>query len=142
MSWRNWIGRNRLTAACVSVVAVMSFGVTSGKPVPNVDAPLSLTSDAAKSAGMDVRAYVRARASRAGWTLREWRALAEIIHRESRWNVHADNPNSTAYGLFQILHMEPGTPLRKQVEQGIRYIRSRYGTPTAALAHWDKEGWY
>lgn len=134
--WKRSTARyvSALTVCASLILAHPALIAEERTPVPS-DAAVELRP-------VDVRGYVKARASRAGWTLREWRALAEIIRRESRWNLHADNPNSTAYGLFQILHMEPGTPLRKQVEAGIRYIRSRYGLPTAALAHWDKEGWY
>jgi colicin import membrane protein len=107
--------------------------------------PAVAASDAAHYIGqrhVSVREYVRARASRAGWGYREWRALAEIIRRESSWNPQAANDHSTAFGLFQILRMNPETPLRKQVEAGIRYIRERYGLPSVALAHHNRFGWY
>lgn len=134
----------RLTGRSLSAFTVVALLMTTNPAMIAGDG-IGAVSDAAHYVGQEpvtVREYVKARASRAGWTLREWRALAEIIHRESRWNTSADNPNSSAYGLFQILHMKPGTPMRKQVEAGIRYIRERYGLPSVALAHHNKFGWY
>lgn len=91
----------------------------------------------------NVRAYVQQRASRAGWTGREWRCLAAIVHAESRFDPRADNPNSTAYGLFQQLRLEPDTPIPKQVTLGIRYLRHRYnGSPCTALRFRLNHGWY
>lgn len=113
--------------------------------VQSVAEPILWKSDAAvqlKTGRVDVRAYVRERASRAGWTLREWKALSTIVWLESRWNVRADNPHSSAFGLFQILRMPPDTPLHKQVDAAIRYIKSRYGSPSVALEHHRKFGWY
>lgn len=140
--WPNWIGLKRTAAACVCVVAATFSGTITESRVRSVEVRPSHGSSVTRKPIVDARAYVQARVSRIGWTAHEWRALAEIIHRESRWNVRAQNPHSSAYGLFQILHMKPGTPLRKQVEQGIKYIRHRYGLPSVALKHWDEKGWY
>ena len=86
--------------------------------------------------------YVKARASRAGWGPRQWNCLSKIIYRESRWNPHSKNKTSSAYGLFQILKLPVGTPVREQTERGIRYIKSRYGDPCTALNHHDRYNWY
>lgn len=91
---------------------------------------------------VDPRTLVRQRASRSGWFRAEWKCLEEIIWRESRWHPHSKNKHSSAYGLFQILGMKPGTPLKKQAEQGIRYIKSRYETPCNALRFHNAHGWY
>ena len=91
---------------------------------------------------VDPRAYTQVRASRAGWTSSEWKCLDTIVWRESRWHLHSKNKHSSAYGLFQILHMKPGTALKVQVEKGIAYIKSRYSTPCAAKRHHDQHGWY
>lgn len=116
-----------------------------------VPAPLGIaaTNDAAvplpavvKKATVDPRALVRHRASRSGWIAKEWKCLEEIIWRESRWHPHSKNKHSSAYGLFQILGMKPGTPLKKQAEQGINYIKSRYQTPCNALRFHNTHGWY
>ena len=86
--------------------------------------------------------YVHSRASRAGWGTMQWKCLSKIIYRESRWHVNSKNKHSSAYGLFQILNLPEGTPIRVQVEKGIKYIRERYDDPCSALKHHDYHGWY
>lgn len=90
----------------------------------------------------DPRRYVKQVARSAGYDRRQWRCLDEIIHRESRWNPKADNPTSTAYGLFQQLRLNPNASLAKMTRLGLKYIRHRYGNACAALAFHDKNGWY
>jgi hypothetical protein len=85
-----------------------------------------------------------------GWTSPgQWQALVELVNRESSWNPAADNPTSTAYGLFQFLDSTwAGTGIRRtsdpmqQIIAGLRYIQSRYGSPAAALAFHDSHNWY
>ena len=74
--------------------------------------------------------------------IKEWRALDELWYIESRWDYTADNPRSTAYGIPQLLKMDPKTPLIKQIDLGLKYIKHRYGTPTKALKFHKKHGWY
>ncbi|ANY67319.1 hypothetical protein BBD42_13170 [Paenibacillus sp. BIHB 4019] len=76
-----------------------------------------------------------------------------MVARESSFNPKAANPKSTAKGLFQFLD---GTRADKAYNQGItdwsdpyqqavaglRYVKSKYGTPEAALQFWDKNKWY
>ena len=77
-----------------------------------------------------------------GWN-DHWPALNRLIQAESSWNPNAQNPNSSAYGLFQFLDStwagtgipKTGDP-RMQIEAGLRYIANRYGNPTRAWQHW------
>lgn len=80
----------------------------------------------------------------------QFRYLNRLWDRESSWNVHAANPYSGAYGIPQAV---PGskmasagsrwrTSARTQIRWGLRYIRSRYGTPRRAWAHSCATGWY
>ena len=75
-------------------------------------------------------------------SVKEWKALDELWYIESRWDYTADNPRSTAYGIPQLLKMDPKTPLIKQIDLGLKYIKHRYDTPTKALAFHKKHGWY
>ena len=77
-----------------------------------------------------------------GWTDHEWKSLLTLWSKESRWDYTADNPKSTAYGIPQILNMPEDTPLTEQVELGLKYIKKRYKTPTLALEHHLRKGWY
>lgn len=93
---------------------------------------------------------VRSVASKYGWSSgNEWNALSQLIQKESSWNPTAQNPTSSAYGLFQFLNgtwatvggyktSDPGL----QAEFGARYIKGRYGSPSAALAFHLSHNWY
>lgn len=79
----------------------------------------------------------------------QWDALAWIISKESGWNPTAQNPSSTAYGLFQFLDATwASTGIAKtdnpglQAQAGMRYIQQRYGTPVQARAFWEANGHY
>ncbi len=75
-------------------------------------------------------------------TKSEFRALAKLWGKESAWDHTADNPKSTAYGIPQLLGLEPNTPAPEQIARGLAYIEHRYGKPSVAWAHWRKHGWY
>jgi hypothetical protein len=72
----------------------------------------------------------------------EWNALFALWDRESRWDYTADNPHSTAYGIPQLLKMDEDTPMNRQIELGLKYIKHRYETPSKALAFHNRNGWY
>jgi hypothetical protein len=84
-----------------------------------------------------------------GWGGSELTALDRLIQAESSWNPNADNPTSTAAGLFQKLQSVHG-PLEKnlddQIRWGLNYIASRpdYGTPSRAWYLWNTRDphWY
>lgn len=79
----------------------------------------------------------------------QWDDLNALVTQESGWNPRADNPTSTAYGLFQFLdstRANYGLPLhanpRRQVRAGLDYVADRYGSPEAAWNFHQREGWY
>ena len=72
-----------------------------------------------------------------------------LLTRESGWRPNAQNPTSTAYGLFQFLNSTWGTvggsktsDPKKQLEYGLKYIRQRYGDVRGARAFWNRNHWY
>ena len=80
----------------------------------------------------------------------QYNAFSKIVEHESGWNVTATNASSGAYGLVQAL---PGSKMasagsdwktnpRTQIKWGLDYMNSRYGSPTAAWAFWQANGWY
>lgn len=91
-----------------------------------------------------------------GWTGDEWSALKKLWDGESNWNPKAKNPSSGAYGIPQAL---PYSKMPKkawpesaggqsdaatQIQWGLNYIKSRYGSPRMALAFWNRQHphWY
>lgn len=72
----------------------------------------------------------------------EWNSLLKLWDRESRWDYEAKNSESTAFGIPQLLKLDKSTPMTKQIDLGLKYIKARYGTPTKALVFHDRHGWY
>lgn len=103
------------------------------------------------SEGMSgVRAIVQQVAASRGWGGGlQWEALDWLIQHESSWNPNAQNPKSTAYGLFQFLNstwastgIAKTSDPRMQAIAGLKYISSRYGSPLGAKAFWQAHRWY
>ncbi|MEV7283701.1 transglycosylase SLT domain-containing protein [Streptomyces sp. NPDC093252] len=77
-------------------------------------------------------------------------AFSNIVQRESGWNVTATNASSGAYGLVQALPASKmasagsdwKTNPATQIEWGIDYMNSRYGSPLGAWEFWQANGWY
>ncbi|MFL6109369.1 MAG: lytic transglycosylase domain-containing protein [Marmoricola sp.] len=76
--------------------------------------------------------------------------IDNIWSQESNWNVRADNPHSSAYGIPQAL---PGskmasvgsdwrTSAETQIRWGLQYIEKRYGSACAAWSFKRGHGWY
>ena len=76
------------------------------------------------------------------WNLFEYQSLKKLWGKESAWNPEADNPNSTAFGIPQLLNLDPSTPAPLQIERGLAYIKHRYEKPSVAWSHWQSNGWY
>lgn len=85
-----------------------------------------------------------------GWGSDEFACYDRIITQESRWQVTADNPHSSAYGIPQAL---PGKKMAAygadwrtnpatQLAWGLNYVKTRYGTPCQAWSYKRAHGWY
>ena len=98
----------------------------------------------------EYQAYAEKRCFDYGWSDGDFQALVKLWNKESRWNPYASNSSSGAYGIPQALPASKmatyGTDYRTnyktQIEWGLSYIKSRYGTPTAAWNHSCNKGWY
>ncbi len=98
----------------------------------------------------DPRDIARALMGDYGFSQDQFGCLDSLWIRESNWNVYADNPTSSAYGIPQSL---PGEKMASagadwatnpvtQIKWGLGYIRDRYGSPCAAWGHSESVGWY
>jgi hypothetical protein len=79
----------------------------------------------------------------------QFSCLESLWGKESKWNPNAQNPNSTAYGIPQFLDSTwASTGIAKtsdgyrQIDAGLIYIDSRYGSPCGAWSHSKSTGWY
>jgi hypothetical protein len=84
-----------------------------------------------------------------GWTGAQLAAADQLIMHESGYRNTAQNPTSTAYGMFQFLNstwastgIGKTSDPRLQAIAGGRYIAGRYGSPAGAWAFWQRHHWY
>lgn len=91
-----------------------------------------------------------------GWSGEDFAAINSIIMRESKWDPNAANKTSSARGIPQTMMSVYFGDNWKTSENAQRfqqdpvwqivwlmnYIKGRYGTPQAALAFKDANGWY
>jgi hypothetical protein len=98
----------------------------------------------------DPRDLAKALMPQFGMSSSEFGCLDNIWSQESGWNVHADNPTSSAYGIPQAL---PGSKMSSagpnwednaetQIRWGLGYIRERYGSACSAWSFKSGHGWY
>jgi hypothetical protein len=113
---------------------------------PKVQA-VAHTEDAADE---DPRTVASALLGSFGWDGSQFGCLDSLWTKESGWNIHADNPSSSAYGIPQAL---PGAKMASagpdwqhnpvtQIKWGLGYIQARYGTPCSAWGHSQSFNWY
>jgi len=98
----------------------------------------------------DPRSIARSLLAEYGMSSADFNCLDSLWSAESGWNVHADNPSSSAYGIPQAL---PGSKMASagpdwqnnaetQIRWGLGYIENRYGSACAAWSFKSANGWY
>jgi hypothetical protein len=98
----------------------------------------------------DPRTIAKAMLAGYGFGADQFSCLDSIYVNESGWDVHADNPSSSAYGIPQAL---PGSKMASagadweddaatQIRWGLGYIKDRYGSPCSAWSFKQGHGWY
>ena len=98
----------------------------------------------------DPRTIARAMLADFGFGDDQFSCLDSLYMSESGWNIHADNPSSSAYGIPQAL---PGSKMASagpdwetnaatQIKWGLEYIKSSYGTPCGAWSFKQGHNWY
>jgi murein DD-endopeptidase MepM/ murein hydrolase activator NlpD len=97
------------------------------------------------------QALVRKAMLQAGFSADQWDALFQLVMHESGFRPDAQNPTSSAYGLFQFLDStwagvgghKTSDPWLQSV-YGMRYIKERYGNPQHAWDMWQSRSphWY
>lgn len=91
--------------------------------------------------------YVRRAMQQFGWN--QWPSLYNLVMKESGFRNTAQNPTSTAYGMFQFLDStwagvggtKTSDPWLQSI-YGMRYIKNRYGDPNNAWKFWQANNWY
>ena len=98
----------------------------------------------------DYQAYARSRMADYAWSDYDFECLVELWARESGWNPTAGNSYSGAYGIPQALPASKMssygddylTNYETQINWGLSYISSRYGSPSNAWEHFQNANWY
>ncbi|HET9858903.1 MAG TPA: lytic transglycosylase domain-containing protein [Nocardioidaceae bacterium] len=97
----------------------------------------------------DPRTIARAMLGDYGFSEAEFSCLDALWVSESDWDMHADNPTSSAYGIPQALtggtHDLPGDYMTNpvsQIEWGLWYIENSYGSPCSAWEFKQANNWY
>lgn len=79
----------------------------------------------------------------------EWGSLYQLVMSESGFNNVAQNPTSTAYGMFQFLDStwagyggHKTSDPNVQAALGMKYIKARYGDPVHAWNFHRAHNWY
>lgn len=128
---------------CWAAARSLTRAQLQGDPATVAGAP------SAPSALASIQLDAKTQAAAKGWVGAEWDALFEIVRRESSWRPTAQNPGSTAYGLFQFLDETWATvgatktsDPHAQIVAGLQYVSQRYVTPRNALAFHNRIGWY
>ena len=99
-------------------------------------------------ASADPRDIAKALMPEYGFSLDQFSCLDQLYVSESDWQIDADNPTSSAYGIPQALtetHEMPAgyfTSAEVQIRWGLDYIRDSYGTPCNAWAFKQGNNWY
>jgi hypothetical protein len=84
------------------------------------------------------------------WGNDQFKCVNSLWFHESRWIHTSENKYSGAYGIPQALPANKmasagddwKTNPATQIHWGVTYIKSRYGTPCGAYAHFVKYNWY
>lgn len=136
--------------------------VIQGKPASEGQTAFLLSANTVASSGNTgtiapghaaAKAYAKSLFSSFGWGPEQFAPLDKLWTAESGWRVNADNPHSDAFGIPQAL---PGSKMASegadwqtnaatQIRWGLKYIKSRYGTPAGAWAFWQAQSpnhWY
>lgn len=97
------------------------------------------------------KVYAKTQLSQYGWdTPAQWECLLNLWTRESNWRPDAYNKTPVrqngeklhAGGIPQILGLDPDITVERQIERGLVYLESRYGSPCSAWRFWERNFWY
>lgn len=81
--------------------------------------------------------------SQAGYSEAQILCTANLVQKESNYNLHSRNSKTGAYGLFQLMRVDKKLTLKQQTDRYIKYINHRYkGDACLAWKHFQKNNWY
>lgn len=127
----------------VRTITILYFSalLTVIAPLAPVNSP-TLTRVSASAEPLQLKDYAETIAlEEYRWDGIQIKCLNILWGKESAWNPLADNPESTAFGIAQILGEKSKDPM-VQISNGLKYIDHRYESPCRAWEFWKKNKWY
>lgn len=82
------------------------------------------------------------KAKERGWSDAQFECVKQLWTKESNWRWNADNKQSTAYGIPQILGLPENLTPEEQIVRGYDYIEHRYDTACKAWSFWQANYYY
>jgi hypothetical protein len=76
-----------------------------------------------------------------GWDKAQRQCIYKLFMAESKFDHLADNKDSTAFGIGQVLKEKSRQP-DIQILRAYKYIKHRYSTPCRAWSHHLNRNWY
>ena len=134
------------TSRSADRVAVANL--SKARSLSNASGPARTRTEDLSSA--DPRTLAKALMPQFGMAPSDFSCVDAVWTQESGWNVHADNPTSSAYGIPQAL---PGSKMSSagpdwennpvtQIKWGLGYMKERYGSACGAAAYKRSHGTY
>ena len=131
-------------------IAVLTTALLAiGLPVQAKSEPLPKSKTKVSRTRIDT-SFARGYAQTLVTDVQQFECLTLLWNAESGWNHRAHNRSSGAYGIPQALPASKmasagadwKTNPQTQINWGLRYIESRYGTPCGAWSHFKRKHWY
>lgn len=126
-------------ALIMATALLIPFGTPAEAEAPHKPVEVILTAE--QIALQNPKQYAKEQFTKYNWEDSQFACLGKLWGKESAWNHLADNPESTAFGIAQMLG-EDSTEPHIQINNGLRYIQHRYQNPCAAWQFWQRNNWY
>jgi len=98
--------------------------------------------------------YAQKQVKLENWGHTQWQCLKSLWTAESNWRPDAYNKTPVyqirdgkrvklhAGGIPQKLNLSPKESVETQIQEGLKYVKSRYGNPCSAWKHHVRKNWY
>lgn len=126
-------------ALVMATALLLPVGTSAKAEAPHQPAKVVLTVE--QIALQNPKQYAKDQFAKYNWSDDQFACLSKLWGKESGWNHLADNPNSTAFGVAQMLG-EKSLLISVQIDRGLRYLEHRYGSPCVGWRFWQQNKWY
>ena len=130
--------KRKFLVSCIALLITVTTTAQAQAPEKKIVVKKPVT---VKVVELNVKSYAQEKLKDYKWDNEQFSCLKILWTKESNWNPKSDNPQSTAFGIAQMLN-EKSTDPKKQIHNGLRYIEHRYGNPCNAWKFWRSHYWY